>query len=115
MKPGVNALRLQHELVNNEASVFSLSRELLARIGVPSKEILEDDFRVSEIRGVVVIGLSVNSGEGVLEVSRPPVVLLDIRVLEEVGVLLDQLLSSDITVFIEESALFVLSSVISAL
>ncbi len=42
------------------------------RIGVSSNEVLENQFRVGEVSGIVIISFSVNSGKGLLEVFEPP-------------------------------------------
>ena len=68
-----------------------------------SDEVLQDQLRVLEVAGVVVICLSVHAFKRFLQVSSPVDVLLHVVVFEQVAVLLDQFLRSDVTVLVKQS------------
>jgi hypothetical protein len=63
---------------------------------------LKDKFRVLEIRGGVVVGLTVDTGQSLLEVFEPPNEALEVFVFEEELVLLDQFLSTQLHILIEK-------------
>lgn len=78
-------------------------------ISISADEVLEQNFRVLEIRGLVVIGLPVNEPESIPEVLEPPDELLEVcmsqigtGMFEEILVLLDELLSTQPAVLIEQ-------------
>ena len=54
-----------------------------------SDEVLQDQLRVLEVAGVVVICLSVHTLERFLKVSSPVDILLHIVVFEQIAVLFD--------------------------
>lgn len=62
----------------------------------------------------MVICLSVHSLESFFEVFIPPDESLYIFVFKKVGVLVDQLLGSDVYILIEESSLFEFDSIVSS-
>ena len=73
-------------------------------VGVASHEVLEEELRVSEVRGVILEGLSVGSDEGLLEVGGEPHPSLHLLTAEKVLSLLDELIGAHLHVLIEEVA-----------
>ena len=71
---------------------------------VSTDEILEQQFRVSEVAGVVVPVLSVTSDEGLLEILGPPDPFSHGWACKEVGSLLDDFVGSHLDVLIEQVA-----------
>ncbi len=69
---------------------------------VPLDEVLEHQFGVGEVRGLVVVGLSVDSFEGFLEVLLEIDILLEVVALEHVFVLLEEILGSLCYELVEE-------------
>jgi len=86
--------------------------EGLSGVGVSSDEILEEEFRILEIGGFVVVGLSVDSAEGFLKVFEPENESSDIVVFQKVFVLFNEFLGSELNVFIEQVDLQELSLVV---
>jgi hypothetical protein len=60
------------------SSIFHTKRSFTVWIAVPADEILEDDFGVLKVRGMVIIGLTVDSEQCLLIVLEPPDVALDV-------------------------------------
>ena len=58
-------------LLEQQTVVSTRKGEGLGRVSVSSDEILEEEFRILEIGGFVVVGLSVDSAEGFLKVFEP--------------------------------------------
>eukprot|EP00330_Aristerostoma_sp_ATCC50986_P007410 CAMPEP_0114600466 /NCGR_PEP_ID=MMETSP0125-20121206/23061_1 /TAXON_ID=485358 ORGANISM="Aristerostoma sp., Strain ATCC 50986" /NCGR_SAMPLE_ID=MMETSP0125 /ASSEMBLY_ACC=CAM_ASM_000245 /LENGTH=195 /DNA_ID=CAMNT_0001808675 /DNA_START=171 /DNA_END=758 /DNA_ORIENTATION=+ len=79
--------------------VYSLSTS------VSLNEILENEFRISKIASSVVVGLSVDSGKGLLKIFEPPDESLEIFVLEDIFIIGNQFLSSVLDVFFEQVSL----------
>lgn len=77
---------------------------LLGVVCVPSDEILEQQFWVCEIRGIILERLSVASHEGLLEISGEPNPLLHLFTSQEGFSFLNQLISSHLHVLVEEVA-----------
>ena len=63
---------------------------------------MKDKFRVLEIRGRVVVGLTVDTGQSLFKVFEPPNKALEVFVFEEELVLLDQLLGAELHILIEQ-------------
>ena len=97
--------------VSDDASLGFHGRSSVG-VDVSVDEVLEKELGVLEITGLVIVGLSVNFVQCFLEIFSPPHELLDVYmsdeftwVSEEVLVLLDQLLSPEVAVLVEEVGL----------
>jgi hypothetical protein len=78
---------------------------LLGRIiSVATNEVLEEQFRVSEIAGIVLEALSVGAHESLLEISGEPNPLLHVLGVEEGLTLADKLISTHLHVLVEQVA-----------
>lgn len=81
-----------------------LERHVVGLVRVPPDEVLQQQLRVLEVRGVVLVGLSVAPGQGLLEVGGIPDPLGHGLALEQGLSLLDQLVGSHLDVLVEEVA-----------
>jgi hypothetical protein len=86
--------------------------ESLRGVAVSFDEILKEEFRILEISGFMVVGLSVNSAEGFLKVFEPENKSSDIIVFQKVFVLFNEFLGSELNVFIKQVDLQKLSLVV---
>ena len=73
-------------------------------VRVAADEVLQEQFRVSEVAGVVLEALSVGTAEGLLKVGRVPDPPLHVLRPEHVLALLDELVSAHLHVLIEQIA-----------
>ena len=114
--------------LEQQSIVRSGEGEGLSGVAVSSDEILEEEFRILEIGGFVVVGLSVDSAEGFLKVFEPENESSDIYsdnklfliicnrkytvVFQKVFILFNEFLGSELNVFIEQVDLQKLSLVV---
>jgi len=92
------------EKSETDARVLDSERLLGSLVRVSTDEILKEKLGVCEIRGIVIEGLSVTTNEGLLQVSGPPDPLFHLITSEEVLTLLDELISAELDVLIEQVA-----------
>ena len=78
-----------------------LHRRVIIGIDVPVNEILEQQFGIFEIAGLVVIALPIDFSHGLSEISFPPHKLLNIRGVQEILVLLDEFLRAEVAIFVK--------------
>ena len=85
-----------------DAGVLLSEGLLSGLIGVSTDEVLEEELRVGEVRGIILEGLSVAAHQSLLEISGPPDPSLHLVSSEEMLTLLDELVSAKLNILIEE-------------